>query len=598
MPPISEPGRRQPSRPTTSVEITRQVGLRPGHCEVGTTSRLLLKALAYGLVAAILQCKPPSQVGAGSDSARAPIASVAPPVPVPTVVRPASAGRTRPSAIAGSWYPGERPLLMAETARRLRTASAAPSLPSKPIAMIVPHAGWRYSGDAAASAFRNLHPGDYARVVLIGPSHAGSFEGFAIGEWDAYRTPLGDIPVCAEAAALHDSDSIRSVPNADQREHSLEIELPFLQQTLRSFCLIPVLAGQTTQVMERALAEKLAKLHDGKTLFLASSDFTHYGPRYGYMPFGPSAVASHDAIAALQSRAIGILGQKDSEGFRRFLDSTDATICGRRGISVLLELLPKIAPKAGSMLLAHYASSELPGSREENGVWYVALAYIDGVPTKTYAPMGVPPEPRACKPESPLLDQPAGQKLVRIARATLRTELLGSEDLQQELASLPSSSEIDRVQAVFVTLKKAGELRGCVGQIEPQYPLPEAIVHAAIDAAEHDGRFSPVTGDELEALQLEVTALTPPRPVASWRQIELGKHGIVLTNGNHRALFLPQVAGEQGWTLEQTLRALSHKARLPEEAWRDRETSFAVFSGQVFEEESSAERPRPGARAH
>jgi AmmeMemoRadiSam system protein A len=214
----------------------------------------------------------------------------------------------------------------------------------------------------------------------------------------------------------------------------------------------------------------------------------------------------------------------------------------------------------------------------------VGLAYVDAAPSPPAKAMLEPTRSRKCTPESPLLDKVMGEKLVRLARAALRTELMGTDDLGRELATLPAPGEVDRAQAVFVTLKKAGELRGCVGQVEPTYPLPEAIVHAAVDAAEHDGRFSPVGADELDSISLEVTALTPPKTVGSWRDIQLGKHGIVLTKGAHRALFLPQVPGEQGWTLEETLRALSRKARLPEDAWRDNETSFAVFSGQVFEE--------------
>ena len=111
---------------------------------------------------------------------------------------------------------------------------------------------------------------------------------------------------------------------------------------------------------------------------------------------------------------------------------------------------------------------------------------------------------------------------------------------------------------------------------------------SAIDAALHDTRFEPVTAAELSSLSLEVTALTPPRPVGSWQDIELGKHGIVLQHGTQRALFLPQVPGEQGWTLEQTLEALSHKAGLPGSAWRSADTKFSVFTGQVFDEPTPA----------
>jgi AmmeMemoRadiSam system protein B len=301
------------------------------------------------------------------------------------------------SAVAGSWYPGDRASVTAEIERMVRIASVAPSLAGRPIALVVPHAGWRYSGAAAAAAFRNLHAGDFARVVLIGPSHHGAFAGFSVSDAQAYRTPLGDVPVCAEAAGLRDGQIVRDVPGADVHEHSLEIEIPFLQRTLGSFCLVPILAGETTAPMEQRLAQKLAPLDDGKTLFVVSSDFTHYGPSYHYTPFGPSAAAAHDKIADMQRQAIGLLEKKDAAGFRRFLAATGATICGRRGISVLLELLPRIAPQAQSVLLAQYASSELPGTPGDDSVWYVALAYVDKSVVGSTQPMGLPPEPPTSK---------------------------------------------------------------------------------------------------------------------------------------------------------------------------------------------------------
>jgi MEMO1 family protein len=315
--------------------------------------------------------------------------------PAPDANKPAAAPRAvrvRPSAVAGSWYPGDPKAVAREIDRLIGVSAVAPALSGKPIALVVPHAGWSYSGAAAAAAFRNLHPGDFARVVVIGPSHHHAFAGFSIADVGAYRTPLGDAPVCAEAAGLRDGQIVKDEPLADQHEHSIEIEIPLLQQTLRTFCLIPILAGQTTPAMEQALADKLAKLDDKKTLFVVSSDFVHYGPRFDYTPFGPSAILSHDKIVDLQKKAIGWLEKKDAAGFRGLLASTGATICGRDGISVLLELLPRIAPKAKGVLLAHYASSEMPDAKDDNGVWYVAFAYVEGGAPDGRPPMGVPSE--------------------------------------------------------------------------------------------------------------------------------------------------------------------------------------------------------------
>jgi len=353
------------------------------------TNRTGLVMLAAGLVAACAQNRtPPSRQSPTAESASARAAAKAEPAEQPAAL---PSGRVRLPAIAGSWYPGDRASVIAAIDRLLRVASVAPSLAGKPIALIAPHAGWRYSGAAAAAAFKNLHPGDFTRVVLVGPSHQGAFAGFSVSDAQAYRTPLGDVPVCADAAGLRDGQIVRDVSGVDAHEHSLEIEIPLLQRTLGSFCLVPILAGETTAPMEQRLAEKLAPLHDGKTLFVVSSDFTHYGPSYDYTPFGPTAAGAHDKIAAMQRQAISLLEKKDAPGFRRFLATTGATICGRRPISVLLELLPRIAPEARAVLLAQYASSEMPGAPGDDGVWYVALAYADKSAVRSTGPMGVPP---------------------------------------------------------------------------------------------------------------------------------------------------------------------------------------------------------------
>ncbi len=507
--------------------------------------------------------------------------------------------KVRPSAIAGSWYPAERSLVAVEVAQDMSEAAAAPALPQRPIALVVPHAGWRFSGVVAAAAYRNLHAGDFARVVIVGPSHHAAFEGFDVTDADAYQTPLGDVPICREAAAALTRDKVaRPVPGAEDQEHSIEIQLPFLQQTLGSFCLVPIEAGETTVEQQKALAEKLAALNDGKTLYVFSSDFTHYGPRYGYAPFGPSGREARDKIRAQNTEAVDLLLKKDAAGFRAYIARTNDSICGRHGLGVLLELLPRIAPKASGVLLSRYASVDLPGFEDDSSVTYVALAYAAKKPEPAKA-LETPPVLKPCSPDAPPVGEDLARKVVELARAALKTELTRTDDLQRALASLPASRpELDRLQGVFVTLNRTdpveiqaeGKLRGCIGQIFPVLPLREAVVHAAVSAALQDPRFVPVDPTELGRLAVEVTLLSPPKPIGSWREIKLGTHGIVLEKGDRRAVFLPQVPGEEGWTIEETLSHLSRKAGLSSDAWREG-AKFSVFTGQVLEE--TKERTRP-----
>jgi AmmeMemoRadiSam system protein B/AmmeMemoRadiSam system protein A len=513
--------------------------------------------------------------------------------PVTFGPEPSRAARTRPSALAGSWYPEGRAHLVAGAHFLMRLAGSAPVLPARLVALVVPHAGWSYSGLAAAAAFRLLKPGDFDRVVVVAPSHQGSFRGYALDDATAYRTPIGDVVLCDGVLPVLQGSDAGAVAGVTEREHAVEIELPFLQAALGRFCLVPVLVGDTDETVERSFAERLARLDDGRTLFVFSSDFAHYGPRFDYQPFGSLSPPVREKIRTMNERGADLIARVDARGFRAYLGETGNTICGRHGLSTMLELLPRIAPRARAVLLAHYASADLPGMNDDSSVSYVAMALLREAPEgASFAPPLVRlPQLADAPPETPALAPEEGVRLVRIARAALTTHFLERDDLGPELAAWPTGPERERRQGVFVTLNRKdpdeirtrGRLRGCIGQPEPTFPLYYGTVQAALDAALRDPRFEPVSAAELGRLEIEVTVLSPRRPVASWRDIRLGTHGIVLQKGGKIALFLPQVAPEQGWTIEQTLTALSEKAGLPPDGWKEG-ASFSVFTGQAFEE--------------
>lgn len=511
--------------------------------------------------------------------------------PVAIAPEAASGGRVRPAALAGSWYPEGRASLVAAAELLMRAGAPLDRAPQKPVALVVPHAGWNYSGPVAGTAFRLLRPGDFDRVVVMGPSHHQAFRGYAIDDARAYRTPVGEVPLCAGVFASLQGGEARPVPDAVGPEHSVEIELPFLQVALGRFCLVPILAGETDADMERAFAARLSKLDDGRTLFVFSSDFSHYGPRFDYQPFGALSPAVLPKIRAMNERAVALLAAVDASGFRGYLQETGNTICGRRDLETLLELLPRIAPKARALTLAAYASSDIPGLKDDSAVAYTAMAFLREPPVPAVATLTAPPRLEDAPPETPALTDEAGTRLVKLARAALDSELRGTDDLQKALAAWPAGRDQERRQGVFVTLDRTdpqeirtqGKLRGCIGQPEPTFPLYYGTAEAALDAALHDPRFEPVKAAELPRLSLEVTVLSPRRPIASYKEIKIGTHGVVLQKSGHAALFLPQVAPEQGWNVEQMLEALSEKAGLPKDAWREGAT-LSVFTGQVFPE--------------
>jgi len=511
---------------------------------------------------------------------------------------PAPKPRVRPPALAGQWYPDGRIRLLSSAHYLMRTVSGAPRPGGPPLALVVPHAGWTFSGLAAATAYRQLRPGDFDRVVVVGPSHHAAFDGYALDDSAAYRTPLGEIPLCEGVTEILTSDIARVREGVTGPEHAVEVGLPFLQAALRAFCLVPVLTGDTDPAAQSAFAERLSRLEDGRTLFVFSSDFTHYGPRYEFEPFGPLSPATRERIRELDGRAAALLRRKDAEAFRAYLDETGSTICGRHGLATLLELLPRIAPRAEATLLAHYASADLPGLDDSSSVTYMALVYtrpgagVDngGAPQPGNALVDLP-QVELVTPDSPKVSEETGRRLVRLARSTLEAELEGKEGLGRTLAEWPDGAETERRQGVFVSLYRTepleiqtrGLLRACRGQALPLFPLYFGTVQAALDAA-RDERFPAVLASELDDLQVEVTVLSPVRAVSSPTDIRLGTHGIVLEKDDRVALYLPQVPGQNRWTLEQTLAALAEKADLPPDAWTEDATLY-VFTGQVFAEE-------------
>jgi len=498
----------------------------------------------------------------------------------------AEAAKVRRPAVAGTYYPDSRASVIAAARYLFRLAESAPSLGGRPVAVVLPHAGWPFSGLAAATALRQLQPGDFDRVVVVGPAHGAGFTGYALDDTRAWRTPLGDVPVCAEALARIRGGDARLDASPGLREHSIEVLLPLLQVALRSFCLVPVLAGETDAEQEKAFAKRLAALHDGRTLFVFSGDLVHYGPRYGFTPFGPRAEAA-GRVHALEDEALRAIGAGDAAGLRVALTRTKAPVCGAPALRLFLELIGEVAPGRRPALLARYSSSDLPWSGDENDVGYATLAVTRDGTTSGLPLRAVPEVPEAANEALP---PDLGRRLVALARAAVSTELLGGEALDRALLAVRADLPFAR-QGVFVSLYRKdaaavaanGRLRGCQGQPTPTLPIDLGTVQAALDAAFRDSRFPRLHARELDEVQFEVTLLSPLRPLGAPEEIRIGTHGVVLEKGDKGALYLPQVPKDARWSVAETLDELAKKAKLPKNGWREG-ARLAVFTGQVFAE--------------
>ncbi|MFI5165339.1 MAG: AmmeMemoRadiSam system protein B [Thermoanaerobaculales bacterium] len=485
----------------------------------------------------------------------------------------------RPPAVAGQFYPDDVKELKSNLATFLR--GAAPG-GATPVALIAPHAGYVFSGPTAGKAFAPLAGSHVTRVILLGPSHHAAFRGGALPapRITAFATPLGDMPVdTVTVAKLAEFPEFKGPSSAHDPEHCLEVELPFLQSTVGAVPIVPILVGSgTDRELARAIARRLADLLAPGTLVVVSSDFTHHGAPYGYNPFAGDRDLGGRLIALGRSTA-GRAAAIDPRGFWQQIEVSDDTVCGARPISVLLELLAHAFHGAGTI-------ADVTTSGDVSRNWYQVVAYAGVDFVGAWGPW----HEDAADPQLGVLSADEQKAALALARATLTTHLTHEGQLADWFASHQVTGNLAAKAGVFVTInnrgakaRKEGKLRGCIGVMEAHEPLVDAIVHAAVSAA-HDPRFLDLDRAELAEVGVEVSVLSPMRPAPGPEAIEVGKHGVVLTKGGRRAVFLPQVATEQGWDVATMLSQLSLKAGLPPDAWRH-DASFEIFTAQVFGEQ-------------
>lgn len=280
--------------------------------------------------------------------------------------------RIKRSQLAGRWYAGAAARLRAEVAGWL--ASGEGRAPAGPhCALLVPHAGYAYSGRAAGAGYACVAGGGYERAVILAPSHFVPFRGVAVLDVDGFETPLGVVPVDgAGRAQLLGSPLVAERPEAFEDEHALEIQLPFLQLALPAASVVPALVGELAPDDAAVLGPVLAALADDRTLFVISSDFVHYGWRFGYLPFpAVGAEAVREGLRRLDMGAIERVCAGDGGGFVAYVADTGATICGRHPIELFLAVPP--GPRRGQ-LVTYYTSLDVTGDYE-HVVSYASIVF-------------------------------------------------------------------------------------------------------------------------------------------------------------------------------------------------------------------------------
>lgn len=464
----------------------------------------------------------------------------------------------REPAVSGTFYSESAEELTGKIEGFLQKASLVSSEGVLKI-LFVPHAGIDYSGEVAGAGFKQIAGKNYSKVIILGASHREWFNHAAIYPSGFWKTPLGEVKVSETLAEKIKDDDRRIIfdPSVHKDEHSLELELIFLQKVLKNFEIVPILVGQINEDLIDSLAQKISSVLDDETLLVVSSDLSHYPS------FEIGNKVDKATIDGILSGKVEVFEQTLQELANEHYPNLDTCACGEHAIKVALRTAEIL--KITDFKLIKYQNS---GNLVEDKSRVVGYGAIGAWTKNEFGPS----EP---------LDEKAQKEALQIARETLKNIFSGKNNF-----SPPPSPSLQKNLGAFVTLRKDDELRGCIGTFEPKEPLYKVIREMTIAAATNDPRFVPVSLDELKKIKIEISVMTPKEKIGDWKKIKLGKQGVVVQKGSQGGTFLPQVATETGWTLEEFLSQLcTQKAGLPFDCYKDPSVTIYTFEAQVFEEE-------------
>ena len=494
---------------------------------------------------------------------------------------PTGAG-IREAAVSGLFYPGDQRELERVVNSYLDAAEAAavPNLRG----LICPHAGYRYSGFTAAYGYKLLADRrDIDTVIVMAPSHYAAFQGASVTDEEAYRTPLGLIPVSEKTTTLAGNPPFVRNPacrvqrpqwwrqsnkkaapiskdNPHTWEHSLEVQLPFLQVTLDSFELIPIVFGDADY---QQAAGVLSNFIDEHTILIASSDLSHYHP------YDDAVARDKTCVEAICDLDVDKMAGQEA--------------CGKLPILTMMQIAIE---KGWQTRLLDYRNSGDTTGDKSGVVGYATIAFYEPQHAQT-TEQPEPAQPHQQQAAAGELPADQQQYLIELARTTL-TQILGKQDIvEPDHEAIPPALKEEK--GCFVTLTINGQLRGCIGHIFPQEPLYLAVMHNAVSAAIRDWRFNPVKLEELDQIEIEISVLTVPHqldyagPADLLDRLRPRIDGVVFEYSGRKSTYLPQV-WDQLPGKEQFLNHLAQKAGLPADTWRKDDVNIMTYQVQAFSE--------------
>ena len=472
-------------------------------------------------------------------------------------VGPVCADNIREPVWAGRFYPASQAELERVIDNFTRQAKQTKiEIPRKGSlkALILPHAGYIYSGLTAAHSSLVLKENQFEKVILMGPDHRIGFNNGAISDVEAYRTPLGLVKLSKDAAALRSQSNLfRSVPDSDMQEHSVEVVLPFLQHYLKNFEFIPIVLGRGDV---KSSAHAIEPLFDKKTLLVASSDLSHH--------------LSYSEAVHRDKETINMILNLKSD---RLLKSNNRA-CGIIPILIVLEMAGKYGWQP---VLLHYSNSGDTTDGRARVVGYAAIAF--------YGDLSMQKDNNS---SNQISDQ-HGLALVKLARQTILKRLGRKIDMFDSLSEILTDDDLQAKRGTFVTLKVDDRLRGCIGSLSSNEPIVDGVRRNAINAAFHDPRFPALTVEELDDVDIEISILTEPQLLEYVdgadliSKLRVDVDGVIIRKGAASATFLPQV-WKQLSRPEMFLSQLCLKAGLSADTWRKAGLEVKTYQVQYFEE--------------
>jgi AmmeMemoRadiSam system protein B/AmmeMemoRadiSam system protein A len=478
--------------------------------------------------------------------------------------------KVRPPAVAGQFYPYSKEELSGMVRYFLQHASDK-KVDGEIIGLWVPHAGYVFSGQVAANAFKLVQGKSYDTVILIGPTHYADFHGAVIGDWDSVATPLGSVavdkPLVKELVSA--SPLISVIPEIDKGEHSVEVEIPFIQTVLPGVSVVPMLirnlSHEASETIAKAIAASVKNKH---VLLVASSDMSHYP---GYKD---ACETDAKVLAALSEYDTRKILKLEKELPAKGIPGLGCTLCGPSAVVTVMLAAKELGADLAQVLT--YANSGDVGGEKDRVVGYGTAAFVKthtGVINQGGSTMEI---------EEIKFSPDEKNKLFRIARESIMTALSGERPQEFEVAE----PNLILKRGVFVTLTNRGQLRGCIGHFEQDMPLYEIVSQMAIAASTQDYRFlsNPITKEEMKAIDVKISILSPLKKINSIEEIEIGKHGIWVRQGMRSGTFLPEVATDMGWDRIQFLEyCCAEKAGLPADAWK-KGADIYIYTSQILKE--------------